>query len=60
MKFLFIQKWHKKIGVYTALFVIFLAISGIALNHTEKLKLNTTYIKTDIEGGLRLLLSISN
>jgi len=47
MKFLFIQKWHKKIGVYTALFVIFLAISGIALNHTEKLKLNTTYIKID-------------
>ena len=47
MKFLFIQKWHKKIGVYTALFVIFLAISGIALNHTEKLKLNTTYIKMD-------------
>ena len=47
MKILFIQNWHKKIGVYTALFVIFLAISGIALNHSEKLKLNTTYIKMD-------------
>ncbi len=47
MKFLFIQKWHKKIGVYIAVFVIFLAFSGIALNHTEKFKLNTTYVKLD-------------
>ena len=45
--FTFIQKWHKKIGTYIALFVVFLAISGIALNHSEKLKLNTTYIKVD-------------
>ena len=47
MNFLVIQKWHKKIGVYVAIFVIFLAISGIALNHTEKFKLNTTYVKLD-------------
>ena len=47
MNFLVIQKWHKKIGVYIAIFVIFLAISGIALNHTEKFKLNTTYVKLD-------------
>ena len=45
--FTFIQKWHKKIGTYIALFVVFLAISGIALNHSEKLKLNTTYMKVD-------------
>ena len=45
MKLLVIQKWHKKIGVYIALFVILLTVSGIALNHSEKLKLNTTYIK---------------
>ena len=45
--FTFIQKWHKKIGTYTALFVVFLAISGIALNHSEKFKLNTTFIKID-------------
>ena len=47
MKFLVIQKWHKKIGVYVAIFVIFLAISGIALNHSEKFKLNTTFIKME-------------
>jgi len=45
MKFLFIQKWHKKFGIYISLFVILLAISGIALNHSEELKLNTTYVK---------------
>jgi len=47
MNFLIIQKWHKKIGVYVAIFVIFLAISGIALNHSEKFKLNTTFIKME-------------
>jgi hypothetical protein len=47
MNFLFIHKWHKKIGIYIAIFVIFLAISGIALNHSEKFKLNTTFIKME-------------
>ena len=45
--FLVIQKWHKKIGICIALFVIFLSISGIALNHSEKLRLNTTFIKME-------------
>ena len=47
MNFLVVQKWHKKIGVYIALFVILLSVSGIVLNHSEKFKLNTTYIKMD-------------
>ena len=47
MNFLIIQKWHKKLGVYIALFVILLAVSGIVLNHSEELKLNTTYVKMD-------------
>ncbi|MFL2556116.1 MAG: PepSY domain-containing protein [Gammaproteobacteria bacterium] len=45
--FLVIQKWHKKIGIFIALFVIFLSISGIALNHSEKLRLNTTFIQME-------------
>ena len=45
--FLFIQRWHKKIGIFIVIFVIFLAISGIALNHSEKFKLNTTFIKME-------------
>lgn len=41
-----IQKWHKKFGVFVALFIIFLVISGIVLNHSQQLKLNTKYIQT--------------
>lgn len=41
------QKWHKKLGVFSALFVIFLAASGIALNHSEQLNLNSSYIQTE-------------
>lgn len=52
MNFLIIQKWHKKLGVYIALFVILLTVSGIVLNHSEELKLNTTYVKMDWLMGL--------
>jgi len=41
------QKWHKRIGVFAALFVIFLAVSGIALNHSEQFKLNSSYIQKE-------------
>lgn len=42
-----IQRWHKKIGVFVALFASLLVISGIALNHSQQLKLNTSYIQTE-------------
>lgn len=44
--FAIIHKWHKKFGVFAALFVIFLVISGIALNHSQQLQLNNNYIQT--------------
>lgn len=44
--FVKIQKWHKKIGVFVALFVIFLVISGIAINHSQQLKLNKKFIQS--------------
>lgn len=44
--FSIIHKWHKKFGVFAALFVIFLVISGIALNHSQQLQLNKNYIQT--------------
>jgi PepSY-associated TM region len=43
----FIQKWHRKLGLYTALFVIFLVISGIVLNHSEGLNLNSKFVQLD-------------
>lgn len=45
--FSLIHKWHKKIGVTSAVFVIFLASSGIALNHSQQLNLNVNYIQTE-------------
>jgi PepSY-associated transmembrane protein len=42
-----VQKWHKKFGVYTALFVIFLTASGIVLNHSEQLNLNKNFIQAE-------------
>ena len=42
---LIFKKWHKKIGVIVALFVIFMVVSGIVLNHSQQLNLNTRYIQ---------------
>ncbi len=42
-----IQKWHKRFGVFAALFVIFLVISGIALNHSQQLQLNNNFIQSE-------------
>jgi PepSY-associated transmembrane protein len=41
------QKWHKKLGVCAALFVIFLASSGIILNHSQQINLNKKYIQSE-------------
>ena len=36
--------WHRRIGLLGLLLVIILAVTGILLNHTEKFKLDETYI----------------
>ncbi len=45
--FSIIHKWHKRFGVFVAVFVILLVISGIALNHSQQIKLNTNYIQAE-------------
>lgn len=35
----FLRHWHARIGVLAALFFLLLAITGIALNHTQQLRL---------------------
>lgn len=37
--------WHRYVGLTAALFVILLAVSGIALNHTEDFALDTRYVQ---------------
>ncbi|MFT7006727.1 MAG: hypothetical protein ACJAXJ_001235 [Colwellia sp.] len=34
-----LREWHRKLGIIAAFFIIFLSISGVALNHTTMLSL---------------------
>ena len=34
-----LREWHRKLGIAAAFFLIFLSITGIALNHTDSFKL---------------------
>lgn len=54
--------WHRYIGINAALFVIILAITGIALNHTDSLELDRQYVSNqwllnwyDIEPPQRII-----
>ena len=38
--------WHRRIGLFALVLVIILAITGIMLNHTERLKLDESYISS--------------
>ncbi len=39
--------WHRYIGLATALFVIILSVTGLALNHTDALQLDARHVKSD-------------
>lgn len=39
--------WHRYIGLTAALFVIVLSITGLALNHTESLEMDSTYVQSN-------------
>ena len=39
--------WHRYIGLSAALFVIMLSMTGLALNHTESLDMDSTYVQTE-------------
>jgi len=40
--------WHRYFGLATALFVVILSITGLALNHTESLQLDARHVQSDI------------
>ena len=40
--------WHRYIGISTALFVIVLTVTGLLLNHTDELELDSSYIQSDL------------
>ena len=39
--------WHRYMGLAAALFVILLTITGLVLNHTEELRLDSTSVQSD-------------
>ena len=39
--------WHRHIGISTAIFVIVLALTGLVLNHTDELELDTVYVQSE-------------
>jgi hypothetical protein len=43
-----LREWHRKLGIFSALFIIFLSLSGIALNHTTLLSLSEKLITSPI------------
>ena len=40
--------WHRYIGIAAAVFVIVLTVTGLVLNHTDELKLDSSYIQSDL------------
>jgi len=40
--------WHRYFGISAAVFVIVLSVSGLLLNHTEELQLDSSYIQSDV------------
>jgi len=40
--------WHRYIGISTAVFVIVLTVTGLVLNHTDELKLDSSYVQSDL------------
>lgn len=41
------RKWHRWLGLAAAFFVLLLALTGVLLNHTHRLKLDQTHICAD-------------
>lgn len=41
-----LREWHRKLGIVAAFFIIFLSLSGVALNHTTSLSLAQQPIKS--------------
>lgn len=46
-KFRSLYVWHRYVGVLAALLTLLLALTGIALNHTETLRLNEQHITSE-------------
>ena len=42
-----VYQWHRMIGLTVAILVLFLAVTGIVINHTNRLGLDHSYVQSD-------------
>jgi len=42
-----LRRWHRRLGVAVALFAVLLSVTGLLLNHTEELGLDSSYVRSD-------------
>ncbi|QQX80980.1 PepSY domain-containing protein [Shewanella sp. KX20019] len=40
-----LRPWHRRIGIFSTLLVIFMAVSGVLINHSNQLSLDTAPVK---------------
>ena len=43
----FIHKWHRKVGITAAFFVMLLVVTGLLLNHTDRLNLQNIFVQSE-------------
>jgi PepSY-associated transmembrane protein len=43
-----IHRWHRRIGIASALIVLFLSVSGVLLNHTGEFRLEQHFVKNKL------------
>lgn len=47
MMWAFIHKWHRKVGITAAFFVMLLVVTGLLLNHTNNLNLQNIFVQSE-------------
>ena len=47
MKIVSFYRWHRRSGIASALLVLLLSVTGLFLNHTERLKLDEHFVRTE-------------
>lgn len=44
----YLRRWHRRLGITAAVFAIVLAVTGLLLNHTEGLALDSRYVRSEL------------
>ena len=45
--FAHLRKWHRRLGISAAVFILLLSVSGIALNHSDQFEFPQTHVDSD-------------